>query len=199
MYLYVCGQSPIIAGLVKDSLAPGCSHGGSSASDICRHENNGIRLTILCICLYLFVCIFFMCIACIYAYRLFGQNYDLEEMTQRLLQNEYAWGEGAPTTHDNYNNTINNNNNTYTSPAAQVYKHHSLTNSSTWDQPPPPDRMGHNYDPCGVSDGDNDEEEESGSSSFDVPIFSGLLLSQSSAGHGHGHGDDGEYEPDNVN
>ena len=197
--MYVCARSPIIAGLVKDSLAPGCAHGGSSASDICRHENKGIRLTILCICLYLFVCVFFMCIACIYANRLFGQNYDLEEMTQRLLQNEYAWGEGAPTSHDNNYNS-NNNNNTYTSPTAQVYKQHSLTNSSTWDQPPlhstAGKRMGHNYGPC-VEDGNNDDDEESGSSSFDVPIFSGMLLSQATAGHGYG--DDGEYEPDNVN
>ena len=146
-----------------------------------------------------------MFIACMYAYRLFGQNYDLEEMTQRLLQNEYAWGESAPTSHDNYNNSINNNN-TYTSPAAQVYKHHSLTNSSTWDQPPLHStvgkQMGHNYDPYD-KDGNDGDDEESGSSSFDVPIFSGLLLSQSqsSAGHVHGHrdGDDGEYEPDNVN
>jgi MFS family permease len=55
--------SPIIAGLIKDKLAPGCVSNGDddevSTSDECRDDAEGLRLTMLLISLWLIWCIIF--------------------------------------------------------------------------------------------------------------------------------------------
>jgi hypothetical protein len=61
--------SPILVGLIKDSLAPGCIPNedddgeGAATSQDCRDDAAGIRLTILLVNLWLFWCVFFFTLA----------------------------------------------------------------------------------------------------------------------------------------
>ena len=54
--------SPIMAGYLKDELAPSCN-GVDASSDECRADNEGLRLTMLLITLWLGWCILFFSLA----------------------------------------------------------------------------------------------------------------------------------------
>jgi predicted MFS family arabinose efflux permease len=54
--------SPVIAGFLKDELAPDCN-GVDAASDECREDNEGLRLTMLIITFWLGWCILFFALA----------------------------------------------------------------------------------------------------------------------------------------
>ena len=81
--------TPIVTGLLKDLLAPGCSPPlvvkvntslvssarlvfmaltGTSSSSECRAEGHGLRLTMLIVSLWLLVSVIFFGVACYYSY-----------------------------------------------------------------------------------------------------------------------------------
>ena len=87
--------SPIITGLLKDLLAPGCSPpvamksnpslyssarlvfmtlSGTSNSVECRAEGHGLRLTMLIVSLWLLVSVIFFGIACYYSYSFYPET-----------------------------------------------------------------------------------------------------------------------------
>jgi MFS family permease len=54
--------SPILAGMIKDDLAPGCN-GVDAASDPCREDSEGLRQTMLIVCSWFLWCIVFFGLA----------------------------------------------------------------------------------------------------------------------------------------
>jgi len=65
VFQHVLGDvpSPILAGLLKDTLAPGCVGEGASISEDCRHEANSLRLTIIILALWIGWAVLFFGIA----------------------------------------------------------------------------------------------------------------------------------------
>lgn len=90
LHLFGDVPSPIITGLLKSSFAPSCSGSideitpSSASSDACRSEGNGLRLTMLLVSLWLFVCVLFMWLAWVLSSRLWSRRSYLE-LGQMLL------------------------------------------------------------------------------------------------------------------
>jgi hypothetical protein len=59
--------SPVVAGILKDSLAPGCTGNDiddkTSSSPDCREDSDGLRLTMLIISFWLLWCVFLFSLA----------------------------------------------------------------------------------------------------------------------------------------
>lgn len=79
--------SPIIAGLIRDRLAPGCSGGDDvvddnvAASSACRADEDGLRLTMLILTLWLLMtCFLFSC-----AWILTSRSMKIYRLNQRFL------------------------------------------------------------------------------------------------------------------
>jgi MFS family permease len=86
LHLFGDVPSPIIAGLLKDHFAPNCTGSGdSSSSESCRSESHGLRLTLLLVSSWLYVCVIFMTLALLISWTKWRRNWS-KEQSQWLLQ-----------------------------------------------------------------------------------------------------------------